>query len=171
MVGIRTATPEDVSIMCEINVRGWQAAFRGLFPDDFLDTLNPKDREPAFAARVNGGPSHHSAVAVEDVVVGFVGLAPPDAEDLDPSRVTELWGLYVEPERFSTGIGRLLMDHAFDHLHSGGWDYAILWTLRDVERTCRFYEAAGWYRDGEEKAWEVPKDNLLTLVRYRFELH
>ena len=170
MARIRLATPEDASIMCEINVRGWQVAFRGLFPDEFLDTLDPKDREPAFAERVSVDP-YHAAVAVDEEVVGFVGLGPPDAEDLDPVRVHELWGLYVEPERFGTGVGRILMDHAFDHLRSGGWDSAILWTLRDVERTCRFYEAAGWYRDGEEKAWEVPQGNLLTLVRYRYELN
>ena len=64
-----------------------------------------------------------------------------------------------------------LMDHALDHLHTGAWDFAILWTLRDVERTCRFYEAAGWYRDGEEKVWEIPKGNTVSLVRYRFDLH
>lgn len=170
MIRVRTATPEDISIMCEINVRGWQVAFRGFFPDEFLDKLNPQDRESAFAERVMGGPAHHSAVAVDDEVVGFVGLAPPDAEDLDPSCVHELWGLYIEPGRFGTGVGRILMDHALDHLRTGGWDYAILWTLRDVDRTCRFYEAAGWYRDGEEKVWEIPEGNPVTLVRYKFDL-
>ncbi len=170
MVRVRSATAEDVSIICQINVRGWQVAFRGLFPDEFLDTLNPKNRESAAAERVTGGPSHHVAVAIDDEVVGFVGLAPPDDEDLDPTRVHELWGLYIEPERIGTGVGRLLMDHTVDHLHSGGWEYAILWTLRDVARTCRFYEDAGWYRDGKEKVWELPEGNPVTLVRYRFDL-
>lgn len=89
--------------MCEINVRGWQVAFRGLFPDEFLDTLDPKDREPAFAERVRGGPSHHSAVAVDDEVVGFVGLALPDAQDLEPVRVHEIAPgemLVTSPELF-----------------------------------------------------------------------
>ena len=170
MVRVRTATPEDVPIMCEITVRGWQAAFRGLFPDDFLDGMNPKARESAFAERVMGGGSHHLAVAIDDEVVGFVGLAPPEAEELDPNRVHELWGLYIEPERFSTGVGRILMRHALDHLQTGYWEYAILWTLRDLDRTCRFYESAGWYRDGEEKPWQIPEGNSVTLVRYRFDL-
>lgn len=171
MVRVRTAKPEDVSAIAEVNVRGWQVAFRGLFPDEFLDALNPKGWEPAFAERVAGGPSHHTAVAVDDEVVGFVGLEPPEAEALDPASVHELWGLYVQPERIGTGVGRILMDHALDYLRTGSWDCAILWTLRDVDRTCRFYEAAGWYRDGEEKIWEVPEGHSVSLVRFRFDLH
>jgi ribosomal protein S18 acetylase RimI-like enzyme len=170
MVSLRTATPEDVTAMSAITVRGWQVAFRGLFPDDFLDAMDPTRRESAFAERVNSGQSHHAAVAVDGQVVGFVGLGPPDTEDLEPTRVHEIWGLYIEPERIGTGVGRILMDHAVDHLRSGGWEYAVLWTLRDVERTCRFYEAAGWYRDGQEKVWEIPEGNPVTLVRYRFDL-
>jgi GNAT superfamily N-acetyltransferase len=170
MVRIRTATPDDVSVIAEINVRGWQVAFRGLFPDEFLDTLDPKNRESAFAERLTGGPPYHAAVAVDDKPVGFVALGPPEDEDIDATRVLEIWGLYIEPERIGTGIGRIIMDHALDHLHTAGRDHAILWTLRDVDRTCRFYEAAGWYRDGEEKVWEVPKGNSVTLVRYRFDL-
>jgi ribosomal protein S18 acetylase RimI-like enzyme len=172
VVRVRTATPEDVSAISDINVRGWQAAFRGLFPDEFLDAADPRNRDSIFAERVTKGPPHHAAVAVggDDEVVGFVILGPPGAEDLDPTRVHELWGLYIEPERFGTGVGRMLMDHALGRLHAGGWDYAILWTLRAVERTCRFYEAAGWYRDGEERVWELPEGNPVDLVRYRFDL-
>jgi ribosomal protein S18 acetylase RimI-like enzyme len=157
--------------MSAITVRGWQAAFRGLFPDDFLDAMDPTSRESAFAERVTCRPSHHCAVAIDPEVVGFVGLGPPEAENLDPSRVHEIWGLYIEPERIGTGVGRIVMDHALDHLRSGSWDYAVLWTLRDVDRTCRFYEAAAWYRDGQEKVWEIPEGNPVTLVRYRFDLN
>ena len=171
MVRVRAATAEDVSVISEINVRGWQAAFRGLFPDAFLDTLNPRDRDSAFAERVTAGPPHHTALAVDgDETVGFVGLEPPGGDDPDPIRVHEIWGLYVEPKRFGTGVGRILLDHALDHLQAGNWEYAILWTLRDAERTCRFYEAAGWYRDGEEDVWEIPEGNTVNLVRYRFDL-
>jgi GNAT superfamily N-acetyltransferase len=167
MVLVRTATPDDVPAISDINIGGWQAAFRGVFPDDFLDGLNPRRRDASFARAVT---STHTAVAVDDTVVGFVGLRPPEPEDGDPNRVHELWGLYVKPERIGTGVGRELMSHAIDYLNAGSWEHAILWTLRDVDRTCRFYEAAGWYRDGAEKVWDLPEGNPVTLVRYRFDL-
>jgi GNAT superfamily N-acetyltransferase len=172
MVHLREATSEDVPVICEINVRGWRAAFRELFPDEFLDTMDPGDRRSAFAELVADRSDHRSAVVVDHGdVVGFVILGPPQAEELDPARARELWGLYIEPDRIGTGIGRILMDYALDYLRAGGWDYAILWTLRDIDRTCRFYEAAGWRRDGEERIWEIPEGNPVTLVRYRFDLH
>ena len=169
MVLIRTATPDDVSAISDINVRGWQAAFRGLFPDEFLDALDPRRRDADFSVAVTSRV-HHTAVAVDEDVVGFVGLRPPEPEDGDPDRVHEIWGLYVEPTRIGTGVGRELMAHALDYLSTGVWDHAILWTLRDVDRTCRFYETAGWYRDGKEKVWELPAGNHVNLVRYRCDL-
>lgn len=171
LVRVRTATLDDVSDISDITVRGWQVAFRGLFPDEFLDGLDPRDRESTFAERVGSGPHYHTAVAAENDVVGFVGLGPPEDEEIDPDRVHEIWGLYVEPDRIGTGLGRILMDHAIDHLRAGNWEHATLWTLRNVDRTCRFYDAAGWYRDGEEKVWEIPEGNQVDLVRYRFDLH
>lgn len=171
-VRIRDATSADVPAISEINVQGWQVAFRGLFPDDWLDAADPRDRDVVFAERVGKGPPYHAAVAVDDErVVGFVMLGPPESEDLDPTRVHELGGLYIEPDRIGTGIGRLLMEHALDYLRTGGWKSAILWTLRDIDRTSRFYEAAGWYRDGAEREWEMPEGNLVVLVRYRFDLN
>lgn len=163
--------PEDVRAITEINVRGWQVAFRGFFPDDFLDAMDPKDREPVVIDMVGKGPPHHVAVAVQGgAVVGYVMLGPPRAQDLDPSRVHELWALYIEPDRIGTGLGRTLMDHALTHLHTGSWDYAVLWTLRGAQRTSRFYEAAGWYRDGAATVEEIPAGHPVSLVRYRIQL-
>jgi GNAT superfamily N-acetyltransferase len=169
MVGIRAATADDVSAIADINTRGWQAAFRGVFPDDFLDGLDPRRRDANFTVAVTS-EGHYTAVAVDDEVVGFVGLRPPEPEDGDSDRVHEIWGLYVEPDRIGTGLGRALMGHAREYLGTGQWEHAILWTLRDVDRTCRFYETAGWYRDGAEKVWDLPEGNPVTLVRFRFDL-
>ncbi|MFQ5968561.1 MAG: hypothetical protein ACE5MI_13285 [Acidimicrobiia bacterium] len=47
----------------------------------------------------------------------------------------------------------------------------MLWTLRDAERTSRFYETAGWSLDGAEKVEEIPEGNPVVQVRYRIDLH
>lgn len=66
MIRVRTATPEDVSVISEITVRGWQVAFREFFPDEYLDSLDPRDRDAAFAERVRNSPPNHAAVAEDD---------------------------------------------------------------------------------------------------------
>lgn len=172
MIEVRAAASEDVSAIAEINVRGWQIAFRHLFPNEFLGAMDPKAREPFVNEVVGKGPTYHVAVAVEgDDVVGYVILGPPLAEDLDASQVHELYSLYIEPDRIGTGVGRLLIDHALKYLHAGGWGYAVLWTLRDAERTSRFYEKAGWSLDVAEKVEEIPEGNPVVQVRYRVDLH
>jgi L-amino acid N-acyltransferase YncA len=136
MLEVREATPADVSAIAEINVRGWQVAFRHLFPDEFLNAMDPEEREPLIEEMVRRGHPHHVAVAVEeDRVVGYVMLGPPLTEDLDASRIHEVYSLYIDPDRIGTGLGRNLMDHALEYLRAGGWDYAVLWSLRDVERS------------------------------------
>lgn len=171
MLRVRDALPRDIRAIAEINVRGWQAAFRGLFPDEYLDASDPSNREAVVSEILSRRPRHHVAVATEDEqVVGYMMLGPPRADDLDPDRVHELLALYIEPDRIGTGLGRILMDYALNLLHTGGWDDAVLWTLRDAERTCRFYETAGWSRDGAERIEEIPSGNPVVLVRYRIHL-
>lgn len=42
---IRRATPEDASGIAAVHVYSWQAAYRGVVPDDFLRSLSIEDRE------------------------------------------------------------------------------------------------------------------------------
>jgi len=61
------------------------------------------------------------------------------------------------------------MTAATGHLQSGPWTGATLWTLPGNTRADRFYEAAGWRRDGATKQEQTPH-GLLHQVRYRIDL-
>jgi hypothetical protein len=41
---LRPAEPGDAIAVARVHVRSWQAAYRTLLPDDYLDQLRPKDR-------------------------------------------------------------------------------------------------------------------------------
>ena len=162
--------PGDAEAIADINIRSWQASFHGHFPDEYLDSLNPRDREPLVRDVLSSGPPHHVAVAVEDErVIGFVMLGPPFDTDVDATHTLELYSLYIEPVRIGTGLGRLLMEDALRYLRDGPWTSAVLWAPRGVERTCRFYEAAGWHVDAQ-KTQETPAGNPVDQVRYRIFL-
>jgi ribosomal protein S18 acetylase RimI-like enzyme len=170
VIQLRAATRDDAPSIAAINVRSWQVSFRGYFPDRFLDALNPAARESFVTEVVTSGPPHHVTVATEDdLVVGYVMLGPPFDDDVDANETLELYSLYIEPGRIGTGLGRLLMDEALRYLRQGPWKAAVLWAPKRVERTCRFYETAGWVADAE-KTEEVPAGNPVLQVRYRIEL-
>jgi hypothetical protein len=41
---LRRAEPPDAIAVARVHVRSWQAAYRKLIPDDYLDQLRPEDR-------------------------------------------------------------------------------------------------------------------------------
>jgi hypothetical protein len=41
---LRPAEPDDALAVARVHVRSWQAAYRTLIPDDYLDQLRPEDR-------------------------------------------------------------------------------------------------------------------------------
>ena len=171
MIEIRNAVSDDAEAIAGMNVRSWQASYRGIISDEYLDGLDPRDRQAFVTKVLITGPPYHTKVATDaDNVVGFVMLGPPNDPSLDPTLVHELYSLYIEPELIGTGLGRRLIVEALRHLRAGNWTTAVLWTLRDLARTCRFYEAAGWWPDGAEKVEEIPKGNPVTQIRYRIDL-
>jgi GNAT superfamily N-acetyltransferase len=112
MTKLRPAGPEDAAPIAELNVRSWQVSYRGVFPDEFLDEMKPREPQVRWLTEVLAeGSSFRTTVAVASgKVVGFAILGPVRDSDLDASTAHELYSLYVEPDRIGTGIGRLLMD-------------------------------------------------------------
>lgn len=168
VVTIRSATPEDAAGVAGVHVRSWQVAYRGLLPDDYLDALRPEDR----MARYTFGDTRQGAPATlladeGGSIVGFATTGP--SRDADAEGSGELLALYVEPDRWGTGVGRLLMGGARAALVEGGFREAVLWVLAGNERAARFYRTDGWRPDGrrrEEVVWGVSVDE----VRYRRSL-
>jgi GNAT superfamily N-acetyltransferase len=140
---VRVATVADAEAIETIRIRGWQTAYRHVFPPEELDKL-PVDWS-RWAESLAAGHWQACRVAEDnDVVVGWVTFGPARDADI---RAGEVYGLYVDPDRWGTGAGRALLERAEAEL-ACTWDEAILWTLDDNPRTRRFYDAAGWRFDG-----------------------
>jgi len=45
---LRPAEPEDAMAVARVHVRSWQAAYRTLLADDYLDQLRPEDRAQSY---------------------------------------------------------------------------------------------------------------------------
>ena len=153
-----------------VHVRSWQAAYKGLVPQHYLDSLDPGQRGQVWARQLSEGHQVGKAVLVaeaDDEVVGFVSVGPSRDDDADGQG--EVWAIYLLPHFWGQGVGRALMGAGSENLRGSGFTEATLWVLGKNERARRFYEAAGWAPDGAAKE-DDSRGFSLTEVRYRRRL-
>ncbi len=131
----------DAAEIARVHVATWRTAYRGLLPDDFLDSLS----EPGYEARwvrAISDPGIRVYVAEEsEKVVGFASGGRERAGE--PEFSGELYALYVLDEAQGRGHGRQLVRAVVDGLRETGLPNMIVWVLRDNPNARRFYERLG----------------------------
>ena len=156
-VVLRRAEPEDALAIATVHVASWQAGYRGIFDDDFLDALLPEDRATRYDLGHDDDARSQTTVALLDgEIVGFATIGLSRDEDL--SNAGELMALYVHPAHWQRGIGHVLLDDATRRLETRGFSLGSLWVLTDNDRAEALYRRAGWQRDGvvrDETPWGV----------------
>jgi len=151
MLLVRAARPEDADGVARVHVRSWQAGYRGILADEYLDGLRPEDRAARYTFGSTDPDVPSTIVAAEDgVICGFATTGPSDI----PGR-GELFALYVDPDAWRTGVGRRLITDARAHLHGHGFTEAALWVLDGNDRAERFYRIDGWRPDGRRRRDEI----------------
>ena len=164
-----------------VHVRSWQAAYRGLMPQDYLDGLDPARHHPPATGAVRrfrraqwdrvlaegGWPRAGVLVAeIDEQVAGFAALGPTRDEGEDPAQIAEIAAIYLAPEAWGAGAGRQLMTASLDALTRAGYQQVTLWVLDSNERARRFYAAGGWQADGAVKV-DARLGFPLSELRYR----
>jgi ribosomal protein S18 acetylase RimI-like enzyme len=167
MARVRDAVEADVARLAEIHVRSWQAVYRGIFPDEFLDNLSIERRTEGWRQFIRGVDERSAALVVveEEEPLGFSRIGCAEGS---PSK-GEIYAIYLDPDHWDRGLGRMLMLASEDRLRAMGFTQAELWVLEANQRARRFYEAAGWSTDGALKVEEIGGVSP-TQVRYRREL-
>lgn len=165
---VREALPGDARAIAALHVGAWRAAYRGIVPDEALDSLSVDSREE-FWRRVL--ESRSSDVVVAEEAGGLLGwVSAGKGRDPDaPPETAEVYAIYVEPESWSRGVGRRLWQVEEARLRSAGFREVTLWVLASNERARRFYERAGLAADAGGKTVRLG-DVDLAEVRYRKRL-
>lgn len=134
---VRGAELTDAAALGRVHVRAWQATYRGMMPDAFLDGLDPHERGDVWA-RGLATPRDESVrlvvcMVADDDPLGFAVAGP--ARD----------GVANE------SAPRQLLTAATAELSRLEFREAVLWVATGNSRARRFYEAAGWAADGTER--------------------
>jgi RimJ/RimL family protein N-acetyltransferase len=165
---IRPARAADVERLGAIHVLAWQAAYRGVMPDAYLDGLDPADRAATWRRLLEAEPSgrHLDIVLDTDGVAGFAAYGP--AGDEEPG-TGELYSINLDPASWGHGLGSALLEHVRSALCDDGFGQAVLWVEPANARARAVYERAGWSPDGGARR-ETVMGATVDEVRYRIDL-
>jgi ribosomal protein S18 acetylase RimI-like enzyme len=167
-VVVRRATVDDAGAIARIHVRAWQAAYRGVMDDAFLDSLSVDEREAAWRRRLPAPPPDVFVAERDGRIAGWMCLG--HSRDGDAAGGTgELWAINVDPDRWTRGVGQALWAEGKAYFRRAGFDTVTLWCARDNPRALRFYAAAGFQADGAEQTI-APGGKDVVEIRLRCAL-
>jgi L-amino acid N-acyltransferase YncA len=142
-VNVRRAALDDAPAIAAVHVQAWQAAYKGIVPAAFLDSLSVEERTARWRQNLAEGAS---TVCVAEASEGVVGWASVGAcRDADATAATgELWAIYVAPGCWRHGVGRAMWAWGQSHLEHAGFTSAVVWVLEDNRSARRFYARMGF---------------------------
>jgi ribosomal protein S18 acetylase RimI-like enzyme len=140
-VPVRTATVNDAYAVESVRIRGWQAAYRDIVPDDYLDALVVDERRRA--ERILE-PGIMTLIADVDGRAAGMAVFGPSREG---SGEVELYALYVDPDHWRRGVGTALL--------TACEGVTVLWVLKDNARAQAFYQRHGFAADGGSQVLDL----------------
>lgn len=167
---IRVATEADARGVAEVVVLSWQNVYKGIISAEGLGSLSIAEREACWRERL-GGRDPDAADWINIVcekggkIVGFATYRPCGDEDKDSRSVGELVAIYLLPDYWGQGLGKLMLDEVLRHFKAQPVSEVTLWVIEGNHRARRFYEIAGFRADGLKKT-EVKLGSSVALIRY-----
>lgn len=167
IVAIRRADRHDAQAIAAVHVETWRTACPRLLPEAVLAGFSVEAERVEWERRLCGGPAETWVGLIEGLIVGWAMLGPPRDDDLEPTLVQELYGLYLLPRFWGRGIGWTLCQTAEDRMRQRGAQTVVLWVHAQNQRARRFYERRA-YRLEAGRPTALAGDGLQApAVRYR----
>jgi ribosomal protein S18 acetylase RimI-like enzyme len=164
-MNLRRAIPDDATALAHVHVDSWRAAYRGLVPDEFLDSLDYCQRSLRFRESLATGSGETYLAEKDGEPFGILTVGACRDADLDRVTAGEIWGIYLAPQHWRKGLGRALFQRAEQMLQARGYTLATLWVLEGNQQARRFYEAMGFETDGASRVLNLGAP--LKAIRYR----
>lgn len=155
---VREAEASDAAAIAALQVRSWQAAYRAIVPDAFLDDL----AEDVWLERWTGQLTEPGREGIHQLVSTDGRDGPPRAvavcgPAIEPTAelTAQLYVLYADPSSWGRGHGGALLRRVHELLAADGHAGALLWVAAANDRSIGFYEHHGWAQDGLTQREEV----------------
>ncbi|HEY7069543.1 MAG TPA: GNAT family N-acetyltransferase [Acidimicrobiales bacterium] len=151
--------------MGRVVVRAWQAAYRSIMPDEYLDGLSAEDRASLWRQQIQtAGGDGLLVIDVDGEVAGLAAFGPCQ-DDGAAGDDGQLYAINVDPAHWGQGLGRALLRAATADLARQGFQHLVLWVVPDNQRARGLYESEGWTFDDVSRDEEM-FGVAVTVVRY-----
>ncbi|MDE6608262.1 MAG: GNAT family N-acetyltransferase [Lachnospiraceae bacterium] len=156
-VYVREMTADDFDQVRSLYISGWQNAFKGIVPQDYLDNMNLDEWAP---------PLDGAYVLTDGKnILGTSSVSP--ARDASFDGWGEIISVYVLPELVGHGYGHILFEAVKEKLLERGYDQIYLTVFEDNMRARIFYEKHHFSWNQERIPVNVGGRDLIEL-RYVF---
>ncbi len=125
---IRQANFDDAEAIAKVHVASWQAAYKGLMPEDFLANLSIERRMVQWQQWLGQAEQVIMVYEENNKIVGFSSAGKARDSDLD-NHVAELYTLYLLSDFWGKGYGKKLYQETLKELTTRGFSEIILWVL------------------------------------------
>lgn len=136
---LRRAELKDRKTLGEVYCNSWKTAYKGIIPDGYLNSLTAEIWTPE---KIN--PNNY--ILAEDGNGAVIGLVSFGCARDSGENGGELRAIYLLPEYWGRGYGRLLFSEAVRELRNMGYARFYLWVLKANTRARAFYEKMGMKR-------------------------
>lgn len=150
-MNLRFGTSSDARSIAVVHFASIRESYRGLFPSSALGKIDIDDRAERWRQLLTNAATATYVAESNGQILGFVNYGRCRDEDVADVRVGEIMSLYVAPDSWGNGLGRMLLGAALGQLAATGLCEAKLWVLGRNARAVAFYEQAGFVRDGTIK--------------------
>ncbi|MCB2106848.1 MAG: N-acetyltransferase [Rhodobacteraceae bacterium] len=160
MLIIRAGETDDAPGIARVHVESWQAAYRGIVPQAYLDSLTVQNQALMWARLLDRrrGLTVLVSEADDGRIVGFT--AGGEVRHRDPRFQAEISSLYVMPHIQRQGHGTRLFMALSNRLAAQQLKGLFVWVLAENQPGRAFYEKCGG-----EPAGEVTREFAGTPLR------
>jgi ribosomal protein S18 acetylase RimI-like enzyme len=164
-ITVRPAQNADAEAIGTINLASWEAAYRGIVADAFLDSATVEGRIARWRERIATGTSPILVAESDGALRGYCSLVLPARDDDGDAVTGEIGAIYVAPDSFRSGVGSAMVDGALALMRDRGYSVATLWVLCANTRARAFYARQGFTSDGAVQWLDLLEAEEMRLRR------
>ncbi|MCJ7842835.1 GNAT family N-acetyltransferase [Lederbergia sp. NSJ-179] len=137
---IRQAKQTDAKGIAKVQVDSWKTTYKGIVPDEFLQSMTYESREEKWKEIISSQPVF-IAETKDGEIVGFAG-GGMERTGKYPDFEGELYAIYILEEFQRKGLGRLLVEAVVEDLKRKNISTMTVQVLAE-NRSRFFYESLG----------------------------